>query len=228
MSRVGRGQEYPGRLSLCRGRSGCPQGPCRRVSQPGSGRDSCNHCVGGRGATAGDAHDTDRFHSRARPRRARLCSEPRATGPQHHGVHLLRRADYGKMAAVAGGGRSSRHAGLRHLQPRHQLLRPIVYSRDRGRRPDLRDDGGARSGARRRRHRRSHRHPGARARRWRDLSYRQFYHYTSRCDHRCCGPSQFSPNRRDLGISQGWRPNDLLARRVRPGRAGSILHRPDP
>ena len=77
------------------------------------------------------------FSCSCRSRRAGLCSEPRATRRQHHGVHLLRRPHDGKMAATPESGCTSRHASRRHLQPRYQRLRTFVYSRDRSRRPDV-------------------------------------------------------------------------------------------
>ena len=90
------------------------------------------------------------------------------------GFSLLRRAADGKMAAIAQGGRAKCHAGRRHLQPGHRALRHIVQPRDRGRRPVLRDDGDACSGARRRGDRGSHRRPGARAGRRPDQFAGQF------------------------------------------------------
>ena len=52
----------------------------------GLGRNSRKQPAGGRGAAGADAHDTDRFRRRGRSRRYGLCSKPRATRRQHHGV----------------------------------------------------------------------------------------------------------------------------------------------
>ena len=52
----------------------------------GLGRNSRKQPAGGRGVAGADAHDTDRFRRRGRSRRYGLCSKPRATRRQHHGV----------------------------------------------------------------------------------------------------------------------------------------------
>jgi hypothetical protein len=53
--RVGRGQEYPDRLPLCRERSSSLQDLCGGTGQPVTGRNSRNLLVGGRGAAAAAA-----------------------------------------------------------------------------------------------------------------------------------------------------------------------------
>jgi len=145
--RMGRGQEYPDRLSLCRGRSNAFQDLRGRTGRPDAGRNSRKQYACGLGTSAADAHDTGRFRHRGGSRRAGLCSEPRATRRQRHGVQRLRRADVRKMAPIAQGDRPSCRGGGRDLQPGYRAFRPIVQPRDRDR-PRPGGDGDACAGAR--------------------------------------------------------------------------------
>ena len=116
LERLGwRGEEYPHRLPLCRGRPGLLQGLRGRTRRPNAGRDSRQPHDGSRRAAAADAHDTDRCRLPGRSRRAGLCPESRAARRQHHRIQLLRRADDRKMAPIAQGGRAKRHAGCHDL-----------------------------------------------------------------------------------------------------------------
>ena len=134
--RMGRGEEHPDRIPLCCERSDSLQDLCGRTGRPIAGGHSGECHTGGRGIAAADAHHTDRFRPRGRSHWAGVCSKPRSTRREHHGVQRPRGADPRKMAPIAQRGRASCQAGRRHLQPGHRTFRPIVQPRDRVRLPD--------------------------------------------------------------------------------------------
>src|SRR6516225_4742048 len=123
------------------------------------------------------------------------------------GFSVYDRPDDGKMGATVERGCTLCHPGRRHIQPGHRALRRIAQPWDRGRRPVSRDDGDICSGAERSWDRGRHRRPGARAGRRRDRFAGQFYHITSRCDHRRSFPPRFARNGGDRCISQGRGPD---------------------
>jgi len=83
--RVGRGQEYPNRLPLCREQSNSVQDLCGRTGRPVAGRNSGKLHSGGRGVAGADAHDANRFRACGRSRRAgalfKASRGPAATSP---------------------------------------------------------------------------------------------------------------------------------------------------